>query len=962
MKKKKLLVLALSTVFLLTNTTAFIPKAYSQNIKIKPSLQINYNDKNNGDISVFKKIEEESNGVKSFDVEGSETYFLDSYEKKVVIFNNNKFSNEFKLNIDTPMDIGVNNGVIYISDNQRVVYKFNIDGTLLSKEKIQKGGGINAVFSRDAQGKLFLDDINVDTGLEEDDAFNYSIKQSLKDSSKFINVVSKDNSITREISFVNDNGGSSIIGEDKYGNTYVDVKDIKIGVAVDSYENIIYKIDNKGNILDKYYVPVLNQYVFPHKYVTVDSEGNIFYLHSTEEGVEVYKLAEGKSSILEEMKNSVESFFNNNVSAISRKEAQDRAYQMANLTWHYQKSKNGNVISHTALPDQFNNKADSTETGIPYNWGGFDGLDTTSSSKWKNYLDAVLNKNAFAGNVDYSAPGYIAGTAGLDCSGFIQSVLKIGGSKLGTWSLGRTSNPLLTPIRYDGLKNMDILLDINEHVVFFKSWQYDGNGGIIGANTIECTGNNSDGTGEKVKNFYRTIDELSNGYGDGYSYKAERYVNMGTDYIETHTAQPSVISPLYMQVVDKTKPTVTIQWNFNDAYANGTQSAYRVSVYQGDIATGTTNPGSLMYTYTGNGTGNSVSVDTTKYPNSTYYFSLETKNNNGYWCNPVLSPFIVTDNVNDIPKKTTFGQEIRYAGNTRYETSKAVAQSMGSSFDNIVVATGNNYPDALSGTTLAKQLNAPIVLVNESVQASSDNLNYITSVLKPGGKVYILGGTGAVPQSIENYIKNKGIKTVRYWGAKRIQTSLEIAKNVSMNSQSAVFIATDSNYPDALSASSAAGYTNSPILLSSCNSLDYDVQNFLKAKRPAKVYICGGNGVISDSVVNTIKNLLSYGDDKVVRLGGKTRFETSQEINENFYSSSPNNLYLTTAYNYPDALCSGVSAAISGSPIMLIAPDNFARVTAYMNDIKAKGTQLVLIGGSGVVDEYTISRIKYLCN
>lgn len=51
-------------------------------------------------------------------------------------------------------------------------------------------------------------------------------------------------------------------------------------------------------------------------------------------------------------------------------------------------------------------------------------------------------------------------------------------------------------------------------------------------------------------------------------------------------------------------------------------------------------------------------------------------------------------------------KQIRLAGSDRYETAYAVAEQMKlnkgkEKFDNIVVASGENYPDALSGNYLA---------------------------------------------------------------------------------------------------------------------------------------------------------------------------------------------------------------------------------------------------------------------
>ncbi|MBZ9687017.1 hypothetical protein G9F72_011845 [Clostridium estertheticum] len=91
-------------------------------------------------------------------------------------------------------------------------------------------------------------------------------------------------------------------------------------------------------------------------------------------------------------------------SVISRIQVEQRALTMANLKWTYDRNKNGQLNSSLAAyvtqPSQFLNLSTMQAIGIPYNWGGNDGLDSSSYSEaWSNYLDAV-DKGAFVGNVN----------------------------------------------------------------------------------------------------------------------------------------------------------------------------------------------------------------------------------------------------------------------------------------------------------------------------------------------------------------------------------------------------------------------------------------------------------------------------------------------------------------------------------------------------------------------------------
>lgn len=49
----------------------------------------------------------------------------------------------------------------------------------------------------------------------------------------------------------------------------------------------------------------------------------------------------------------------------------------------------------------------------------------------------------------------------------------------------------------------------------------------------------------------------------------------------------------------------------------------------------------------------------------------------------------------------------RYSGNDQYQTGIAIAKGLGDNFENIYLATGENFPDALAGSALAAKLAAP---------------------------------------------------------------------------------------------------------------------------------------------------------------------------------------------------------------------------------------------------------------
>ena len=89
----------------------------------------------------------------------------------------------------------------------------------------------------------------------------------------------------------------------------------------------------------------------------------------------------------------------------------------------------------------------------------------------------------------------------------------------------------------------------------------------------------------------------------------------------------------------------------------------------------------------------------------------------------------------------------RLSGDDRYQTNSAVINEfLGStSFNNIYLANGEGFADALSGSAAAAIASSPIILVNNSyctnepiIQSNLDNISTVN----------ILGGTAVVPDTL----------------------------------------------------------------------------------------------------------------------------------------------------------------------------------------------------------------------
>ncbi len=96
--------------------------------------------------------------------------------------------------------------------------------------------------------------------------------------------------------------------------------------------------------------------------------------------------------------------------------------------------------------------------------------------------------------------------------------------------------------------------------------------------------------------------------------------------------------------------------------------------------------------------------------------------------------------------KETSNEVVRIEGKDRYETSMNVCKYFDESLDNLVIASGEAFPDALSGTALAAKLKAPIIITDGN---NTSNLKkYIEN--RKLKKIIILGGEGAVSKNVQN--------------------------------------------------------------------------------------------------------------------------------------------------------------------------------------------------------------------
>ena len=285
---------------------------------------------------------------------------------------------------------------------------------------------------------------------------------------------------------------------------------------------------------------------------------------------------------------------------------------------------------------------------------------------------------------------------------------------------------------------------------------------------------------------------------------------------------------------------------------------------------------------------------------------------------------------------------VRIAGADRFLTAVATMNAefpTAGSAGAVVLARADNYPDALVGTALAAAKNAPLLFVQGSTLTPETQAG-IVRVLPAGGTVYLLGGTAAIPDSIATTLTGLGFKVVRYAGTDRYDTALKVA--AALGSPSTVFLATGTNFPDALSAGPAAAEVHGVVLLTNSSKLTPNVQAYLTA-HPGTVYSVGGPAVAADP--------------RAIPLDGEDRYATAAVVATAIFTA-PTNVGLASGVTFPDALSGGAYQAHAGGPILLAAPTTLPGGTVtYLTGAKAAITNAEIFGGDAALSASVQSAI-----
>lgn len=271
----------------------------------------------------------------------------------------------------------------------------------------------------------------------------------------------------------------------------------------------------------------------------------------------------------------------------------------------------------------------------------------------------------------------------------------------------------------------------------------------------------------------------------------------------------------------------------------------------------------------------------------------------------------------------------RIAGEDRIGTSIEISKAMFNESDNIVLASGFNFADALSAGQLAAALNAPLIL-------SSDQLDSRTSdeiaKLKPKN-IYIVGGETALSSNIEESVKSvvNDINIERLKGNDRYETSVKVMeKTKEFVDAEYLLIASGKNFPDALSATSFMADHKALMVLSDGNSYP---------KSDLQEIAIGG------------VNQLPLNGFTGERIAGNDRYQTALAIARRSFENNESAI-LANSKVFADSLSAVSVAKNYKAPIILTDNENLTQSTkSYLENMNS----VTIIGGEKSVSSNIFS-------
>lgn len=283
---------------------------------------------------------------------------------------------------------------------------------------------------------------------------------------------------------------------------------------------------------------------------------------------------------------------------------------------------------------------------------------------------------------------------------------------------------------------------------------------------------------------------------------------------------------------------------------------------------------------------------------------------------------------------TSFAKESkRIYGKDRYVTALEISKQYVTETERVIVVSGEVYPDAISASALSAQQGYPILLSKKN-EVSEDVKKEIQRV--KAKEILLVGGKSTISQKVEEELSTVS-KVKRLAGKDRYKTSLELFEYKKMLDPKSkkVFLASGRNFVDALVAA--------PYIYKEGSIVLYDEGCGIDINKYKPELIFGGPTSLP-------------GFDKVQRIYGRDRYETSVKLAEKFNSKT---VVFASGYDYPDALAGALVASRENAPIILVKKDEISK--SVLDNVKEnKFEKAIFLGGVDSISDDTLNSLDNL--
>lgn len=211
----------------------------------------------------------------------------------------------------------------------------------------------------------------------------------------------------------------------------------------------------------------------------------------------------------------------------------------------------------------------------------------------------------------------------------------------------------------------------------------------------------------------------------------------------------------------------------------------------------------------------------------------------------------VSEGVVSSVKSATNCKVVRITGADRYKTNAQTIQDNVKKTNEVVIASGEIYVDALYGVSYANKVNAPVMLVQKN-SIPADTLKVLKSLNVT--RITIIGGEKTITPKVEEELSSIALVN-RISGSNRYQGSLKVAKEVYGSKLKTALVASGENFADALVAAPVSQKLDAPILLSSAKSIDGSIISYLRDNNElSNIKVFGGVNAIGAQVFKDLQN------------------------------------------------------------------------------------------------------------